>query len=193
MKTNRLNSCADAELVLGFQTTKSTDFFNELYRRYYRQVLRYCTGILHDGERASDIAQEIFIKMLDKIDSLHDPRVFTKWLFRVAHNHCIDFLKTSSRRSFVPLPQKLSLLDEELDLDQEMAMVSQTNARLEAIRQLPDGSRALLMAKYCEDKSIQDLQSEYGLSASAVKMRLARARQRVVGLYDDPYMETFSS
>lgn len=180
---NQLAQVAVAELVRDYQAQRAADVFSELYRRYYPKVLQYCTTILKDRPTAMDETQEVFLIAVEKIDKLRDPSTFVSWLFRIAHNECIDYLKARSRYSSDALDERFDLVDDSRDIHELEEMERQIIKVQALIEQLPTESRDFLQLKYLQGLSIQDLQSRYHLSESAVKMRLMRARARVVAQY----------
>ena len=176
-----LPQMTETQLASAYQRTHSGRYLGELYTRYYDNVFAYCLRFTHDREGALDIAQEVFLRAAERIGQLRHTELFAGWLFRIVRNECIDFLKgracdrmlanTATGYSeinsnpFIPSPAQ----------EKEQLL----NAMQTALAEADEGCRALLKEKYLEGLPITELQARYGLSESAVKMRLARARKRI--------------
>lgn len=180
-----LRTQSDADLVLLFQSGKDTELvISEFYQRYHDKVYHYCLRIVHDRDRALDATQEVFLRLAEKLHTLRSSALLTSWLFRIAHNECIDEAKFHQRWRATASEDCLHLADEEFDLDQAQQWERDLSHLDELMRALPEDARNLLYEKYCQGRSIQELMNQYHLSESAVKMRLARARHRMAELYD---------
>lgn len=171
----------EAQLAGAYQCTHNGQYFGELYTRYYENVYAYCLRFTHDREGALDIAQEAFLRAAERIAQLRSPRLFAGWLFRIVRNECIDYLK--DRNENVPLAQAESTLNDKnggpFSLSPAEEKEQLLNALQAALKEADESSRALLKEKYFEGLPISELQQRYGLSESAVKMRLARARKHI--------------
>lgn len=178
---------SDAQLVEQYQQSKNSDAFGVLYHRYYEKIFRYCFSILKDREAALDLSQEVFLKAAEHLDRLKNPLTFSSWLFRIAHNECIDHCKAGGKTTAIPDALQVSLQEEETDTELFLVREKQFDAMQELMQELGEDARTMLHLKYLEHYSIQDLQERYHLSESAVKMRLSRARHRIERLYQRRY------
>lgn len=174
---------SNARLVSSFQQEQSASALALLYQRYHAKVLQYCYTHVKDRNAAEDLTQDIFLRVTEKMDRLREPQAFVSWLFRIAHNECIDYLTNQSKYGVLPADERYDLADDEIDYEALMALDRQYDAIAELLSELPEESRCFLQQKYLEGVSIIDLQKRYGLNESAVKMRLARARAKIVKLY----------
>src|SRR2546425_4778775 len=71
----------------------NADAWGELYRLYAALIFRFCRRALPSREDAEDATMEIFVKLREKLDQYDPGRPFTAWLYKVAANHCWDFLR----------------------------------------------------------------------------------------------------
>ncbi len=169
----------DEQLVLTYQCTNDAAAFGELYQRYNKRVFLYCVKVLDNREDAMDLTQDIFVKIADQLLRLKDAAAFVKWLFRIAHNDCMDILTKNKKHQSTSIDSiqelEADVFDEEIALlkDQEIEQMES------ALTQLPEKEKSLLTEKYFEGKSVKDLMNKYQLSKSAVKMRLARSREKL--------------
>lgn len=178
---------SNAELVTRYQKRHDSRAFGELYNRYYEKVFRYCVKLTEDREAALDITQDTFLKVAEHLEDLRLPSTFTAWLFRIARHQCINFLHSRNRRRVITKEEYPEMEAEEIDMDYWLEKERRLTALDSLLDELNEGSREMLRLKYLEDYSVEDLQRKFGISESAVKMRLFRARDRVARLY---YQET---
>lgn len=182
MNNTNIKYLTDAQLVMLFQEGRCDDSFGELYRRYQAKIYRYCLTICKNQEEAYDIASETFTKAAEKIRTLKNPDLFSSWLFRIARNDCMNYLQRNQHRFLLDINAHMDLAYEDFDEESALARERLFDYINEALDDLAPDMRQMLLDKYCQKKSILDLQKDYGLSESAVKMRLARARKRIAKL-----------
>lgn len=75
------------------------DFINELFRKNYALVARWCLRFASDRESAADLAQEVFAKAYQNFASFQGQSEFSTWLFSIARNHCLNFVKANARQA----------------------------------------------------------------------------------------------
>lgn len=180
-----LNTLNETQLVLQYQNTKSDRIIGELYNRHHKNLISFCSKILNERELAKDLTQDVFIKISQKLSQLKDAHAFLKWMYQIARNTCMDYLRANKRLKFSELTE-LENLFEDIDTSEELTekeeMMRNVNVLLENLEPL---SKTLLIEKYYEQKTILDLSNKYGLSNSAVKMRLLRTKKRVESMYEN--------
>lgn len=179
----------DGELVLAYQRRKDNQALSTLYNRYYDKLFRYCYSMLTDRESALDMTQEVFLKAAQHLDRLKNPVTFPSWLFRIAHNECIDHCREKGKTTAFPDVLQDQLSDRNEDREQLQDRERLFDAMNLLMEELGEDARTMLQLKYLQQYSIQDLQKKYQLSESAVKMRLSRARHRIERLYHQQLSE----
>ena len=119
------------------------------------------------------------LKVMEKISSFKGDSKFSTWLFSITYNYCTDQLRKGKGKFSESIDSCLNLKDESSN-DQDFLMEEESRiCRINKIMQeIPLEDQQLLVMKYQFNKSIQELQLMYQLSASAVKMRLMRAREK---------------
>lgn len=182
---NGLRFSTDANLIMQYQLTNDSRCLGELYGRYHKKVYQYCLTFLRDKEAANDICQDIFIKVTENIGKLRINITFPAWLFRIACHACIDYAKEKSKIHHISFVDgAMDQEDETMDREELMNKDLQLETIFYLIENLTDSEKDLLKAKYVENLSIKDLQLRLGLSPSAIKMRLARVRQKLLKHYE---------
>lgn len=92
----------DEELVSRYraaQASEREEFINELFRRNYSRVARWCLRFAADRESAADLAQEVFAKAYQNLASFQGQSKFSTWLFVIARNHCLNVVRANTRQA----------------------------------------------------------------------------------------------
>lgn len=151
-----------------------------LYADYRRPVLAYLTRLVGDREAAEDLCQETFIKAMRGWDGRDPSASAVSWLYRIATNTAYDYLRRQRRIRFTPL------LDAEDSAGETIALGSRLDERepvLRALEQIPAMYRLPLVLHSYEGRSTQEIADSLGVSNSAIKTRLFRARERFRQVY----------
>lgn len=184
MKARQLKEWSDKDLISEYQVSSSAKCLEELYLRYHLKVRKYCYTILKDKETAGDLMQDTFIKVSSNLSKLKNATTFVGWLFQIARNLCLDHIKKQSKTKAERVEETLDLADEIIDLEDLEAKEFQISLMEILIDELNHEDKKMLKLKYVDKISIKGIQAEFDLSESAVKMRLARARKKVLRMYD---------
>ena len=93
----------DEELVSRYrsaaETSEREQYINELFRRNYARVGRWCLRFAADRESAADLAQEVFTKAYQNLSSFQGQSKFSTWLFVIARNHCLNAVRAKTRQA----------------------------------------------------------------------------------------------
>src|SRR5215472_18588491 len=92
---------SDEELVGCYRALagrRKEDFLNQLFERHHARVAAWCYRMTGDVDSASDLAQEVFLKAFQRIDSFRRDSKFTTWLYSIARNHCMDEMRSRAGR-----------------------------------------------------------------------------------------------
>lgn len=185
MKTSAFQLLPDTQLVIQYQKTADSQAFGELYKRYYPKLYKYCIVLTKDREVSLDLTQDVFLKTAEKLHTLQYPITFTAWLFRIAHNECIDYLKNAQKKRAIDIGECYEVAVE--PADETIREKELLFERMEqGLKTAGMETQALLKAKYVDKASIHDLTERYGISESAMKMRLSRAREKVAKYAQHP-------
>lgn len=153
--------------------------FNQLVRIYQQKVYWMVRKIVIDHDDANDITQEVFIKAWSALDNFRgDSRLYT-WLFRIAHNESLNFLKKKRRRYFLPINDVEGELAEKLESD---PLISGDEIQLKlqkAILTLPEKQRLVFNLKYFEDLPYEEMAEITGTSVGALKASYHWATKKI--------------
>jgi RNA polymerase sigma-70 factor (ECF subfamily) len=171
----------DRELVLQVQAGK-TDAFGEIIRRHHSWVIGFCRALLDDHTQAEDAAQEVFLKAYRCLPRFQGTSSFATWLHRIASNHCLDLLRSRSRRRTQSWDE---LLDSEGDSVERLlaAPPDEARAREDAdlvkrvLACLSPEYRLILTLREVQGLSYEEIAAAMDCSVDSVKARLQRARR----------------
>ena len=138
-------------------------------------ITKYCYNLLWDYHEAHDAAQEVFIKIMSRLDSFEEVGLIKPWLYRVAYTTCIDILRRRKlARLFVA---KESGLRDGVHLDSYNLGISQ---RLkDALSQLSVKDRALVYNRAVAQMEYSELESIYDAKSATLRKRYERARKKL--------------
>jgi RNA polymerase sigma-70 factor (ECF subfamily) len=176
---------SDEELVL---LMKSGDnrYFSVFADRYEKYILTRCKSYVKDADAAEDLSQEVMIKVFLQVANFRKEAKLTTWLFSIIHNACIDYLRSKKKRVHDVITEKLAEeVFEMVDSDEELTEEKTVEILETLLDQMTPEGKLVLLLKYKEKHSILDIQNSLGLSESAVKMRLKRAKEMLNKLYAD--------
>jgi RNA polymerase sigma-70 factor (ECF subfamily) len=164
--------------------------FNQMVLAYRKRILGTISRLIGRPEDVEDVAQEVFVRLYYSLDQLRTAEVFEPWLYRLTVNASYDYLRRVRRRG----ESRMADLSEQqvLMADSAAGGKKQAEDRQKAqIRELVDAlfrhvseeDRLLLTLKEVEGLSLKELEQVYGVNENALKVRLFRARQRVLKAY----------
>jgi len=178
MKTSELYLTEDEILI---QEIKNGDkeVFGELYRKYYPKVHRKCYSFTRNPSEASDLAQDILLKTFEYIHSFRGESKFSTWLYSITNNHCIEYIRKKNHHPETGLDEGYDIPDTEGKEEDGSAPEEMFLLLNKSLETLSSEEKELLYLKYEKNLSVKEIQGFLNLSASAVKMRLKRARDKV--------------
>ena len=165
---------SDDQLVALFRRGDD-DAFQVIHERYRQRLFAYARQMLHGSRSdAEDAMQDVFLRAYGALRADDRPVTLRAWLYRVAHNRCIDQLRR-------PLPAAVDLFDltrgASLQDPLEQAERREDLRRLVSdVRRLPEQQRSALLMREMEGLSYKELSDALGVSIPAVKSLLVRAR-----------------
>ena len=176
----------DFELIKRAQN-KDSAAFNEVVLAYRKRILGTIGRLIARSEDVEDVAQEVFLRLYFSLDQLRTPEVFEPWLYRLTVNAAFDYLRKQRRRLEFRMSdlseQQVLMADATAGAKVEHEEQAKKNVR-ESVDSLlgavSEADRILLMLKEVEGLSLKELEKIYKVNENALKVRLFRARQRVL-------------
>ena len=162
----------DRDLVERFQNG-DPEAFDDLYRRYFDRLHRYCLRHTRDSHEAEEVAQEAFVKALRSMHSLRGERRFYPWVTVIAKRITIDRHRKLSRVELTDAPDLGSV---EPDVEHLFAAVDAAHVR-EAMDHLGPRHREVLLLRETEGLSYAQIAEHLGVPVTTVEALLHRARK----------------
>ena len=153
-----------------------TDAYAHLVARYHVGLIIHCERLVGDRDQAEDIAQEAFIKAFNKLSEFKPAKSrFSTWLYRIATNKAIDYLRASKRK--VPV-EDIELVADEAAPDYE-AEETKREVRDAVAKLQPPTHRQVIEAYYWEGKSYEQIAEHLQVPLNTVRTWLRRAKQQL--------------
>jgi RNA polymerase sigma-70 factor (ECF subfamily) len=178
------------EALMGRVARGGADAFEVLLDRHFNSVATFCYTFCRDRDQAQDLSQEIFMRVYRNAASYRPVAKFTTWLYRVAANLCINESKKAKLRRTVSLDGPVGSDPDASRIVEKMsagdpgpltAAERHEAGRLieEAIDALPEDQRTTLVLVERQNLPYKDIADILGITVSAVKMRVKRARENL--------------
>jgi len=176
----------DEEIVLLILNSGNQELFEMLYSRYFNKVKDKCFSFLKDTKQAEEFANDILTKAYEKISGFKGRSSFSSWLYSITYNHCIDYLRVKKKLHYPNWndSNEIPEIIDESETDFEEANYENLLTILELIH--PE-EKVLLLMKYQDNVPIIQIAKTLRISEDAVKMRLKRARTRVIYMYQQKF------
>ena len=189
MATDAIHSLTDEALVEAIVKTNDTLLFEVLYDRYASMVYNKCYGFANGVDEAKDLTQDVFLRVFVKLASFKGKSKFSTWLYAFTYNHCVNYVTRNTAKKI----EKQSVSSDTIenigeDVDSTREFESMRVEQLKHVMELisPD-EKMILLLKYQDNLSIKELSQALEIGESAVKMRLKRAKEKLVQKYNNLY------
>ncbi|MEL6255354.1 MAG: sigma-70 family RNA polymerase sigma factor [Bacteroidota bacterium] len=179
------NTKEDRELVAAAQKGENKAF-ETLLKKYRKSVYYLLLKMVKNADDAEDLTQEAFAKAFNSIEKFDSKFAFSTWLFRIATNNCIDFIRKkrvqtisidSSIEGDDGSSMRFDVKDENLDPNETMLKQQRKRYLNMAIERLPEKYRTLVELRYFRELSYEEVATELSIPLGTVKAQLFRARE----------------
>jgi len=179
------NTKEDRELVAAAQRGEQPAF-ETLLKKYRKSVYYMLLKMVKNSDDAEDLTQEAFAKAFNSINKFDSKYAFSTWLFRIATNNCIDFIR-KKRVQTISIDQSVEgddgsnmtfdVRDDDLDPNDTMLKKQRAKYLTMAIDRLPEKYRVLVELRYFKEFSYDEVAKELQIPLGTVKAQLFRARE----------------
>lgn len=189
MKIDHTNKdLSDEDLVKAIVIKNDTLLFEILYDRYEKLVYNKCRGFSRSDDEAEDLTQDIFLKLFVKLKTFKGKSKFSTWLYAFTYNHCVNYVNRNTAKKIEKQSVDAENLKSEYYNPEEDERVIR-NLKVEklkvALEKISAEEKMILLLKYQDSLSIKDLTKVLDIGESAVKMRLKRAKEKLVNVYNE--------
>lgn len=178
---------SDEELIEHYRsepgTSRRNSFLNQLFQRHHARVASWCLRMTDDVNSAADLAQEVFLKAFQRIDTFRGESKFTTWLYSIARHHCLDELRSRAAR-----PEEI--VDTEADQIEDpgaeaISTVIERRQSQQIVRELIRGSldeteNKVMTLHYVHELPLDSITTLLGLTnPSGAKAHVVSARRKL--------------
>ena len=178
---------SDEDLVRSYIDSQNINYFNALYDRYSDKIFAKCYSMLKEVNASEDATQEIFVKILLSLSKFNFQSKFSTWVYSVTYNFCIDVIR-KNKKNILEYQENWSekgVIDSEIS-DHEI-LEKNVSQLYEVMEVMPTDDKMVLLMKYHDDMSIKEMSLILNKSESAIKMKILRAKERFVKIFDEKY------
>ena len=176
--------------------------FEDLVTEHEKGVYAIAQRMTGNAEDAADMTQETFIKAYNSLSSFRGDSKFSVWLYRIATNVCLDFLRSRSRKPTVSLSvedddgeeTQMDIADESQSPEQLLERGLTRDAVRRGLKSLSPEYRQILLLREIQGLSYEEIAEALALEVGTVKSRIFRARKRLCAfLLEDGNISEFSA
>lgn len=166
-------------------SSKDVNSFLKLEKKYKKLIRSLIKKMIKDDDDVDDLVQESFIKAYKALPSYHPAYTFSSWIYRIASNSCIDFMRKKKLNTF-SINQVSKKDDEEIifeiednDYKPDLGMLNseKTHALQNAIKDLPENYKEIIYLRHTEELDYQEIADKLNMPLGTVKAHLFRARK----------------
>ena len=148
-------------------------------RQHQGRICAIAYGYLGDQDEAFDLAQEIFVRVYERLDTCEDPEKFQSWLTRIARNACIDHLrrmKARPPRQDISADEMHNLAGGSSNPEQDWVRGRRKKLVFQAMQELSEINREIILLKDIQELPLDEIAGILKLPVGTVKSRSSRAR-----------------
>jgi len=183
---NAYSQFTDEELVQKIVASNNSLFFGVLYDRYSKMVYNKCYGFSKSQDEAEDLTQDVFLMLFVKLPSFQGRSKFSTWLYSFTYNFCVNYVNRNKQRKMSD--KSIPMDDAEYKLTAEVPDESiyelKASKLAKALNMISPEDKSILLLKYQDGASIKELSEVLELGESAIKMRLKRAKAKLLEIYN---------
>ncbi len=177
---------SDEELVKKIVFSRDSMLFGVLYDRYAKLVYNKCYGFAKSEQEAEDLTQDVFLMLFVKLSSFKGKSKFSTWLYSFTYNFCVNYVNRDKARKIKDKSSNLE--DSENWIPQDVTDESLYELKVEKLKKalelISPEDKSILLLKYQDGVSIKELETLLDVGSSAVKMRLKRAKIKIIEAYN---------
>ena len=167
--------------------TQQNKVFDKCFRSYYQVLCYFSYHYLKDTEKAEDIVQDVFLKLLNENILFDNEEHIKHYLYKAVRNSCLNHIKLTGIRSGI-----LESIHRDRDKDENNFFANVVRAEvyreiMKAIRELPHACVQVFQLAYVDGYSNEEIASQLSISINTVKVQKNKAkirlRQKLQGLY----------
>lgn len=183
---NSYKNLTDKELVQKIVKGNDPVLFGRLYDRYVTVVYNKCHGFSKSQDEAEDLTQDVFLMLFIKLRTYKGNAEFSTWLYSFTYNFCVNYVNRDKERS---MRDKTGTIDKKentlsVEVSDDSLLQLKVGKLKKALELISPEDKSILLLKYQDGVSIKELEELLKIGQSAVKMRLKRAKTKIIEAYN---------
>ncbi len=181
-KALKFSNFTDEQIIEKIIVEHDNELYEIIYDRYFNRIRNKCYSFLKNKTAAEEFTNDILSKVFEKLNGFKGKASFSSWIYSISYNFIIDYLRRKKQLHYPnwnhenEIPEIIDETDADLsDISYEKLLI--------IFELIHPEEKALLFMKYLDLLSLKEIATSLSISEDAVKMRLKRARARVVYLY----------
>jgi RNA polymerase sigma-70 factor (ECF subfamily) len=162
-----------------FSNNNSSYAFNLIIRKYQKQIYWHIRRIVISHDDANDIVQNTFIKVWENLKSFRKEAKLYTWLYQIATNEAINFLKKKRTKFLIPIVDVEAQLSEKLEDDNYFSGDEIQIKLQKALLTLPEKQRIVFNMRYFDELSYEEISEILGTSVGALKASYHHAMKKI--------------
>jgi RNA polymerase sigma factor (sigma-70 family) len=181
----RLESLKEDHQLIRDALGGDQDSFSKIMEKYKDSVGNIIYRIIHDKDELDDLTQETFIKAFASLKSFNDQYSFATWLYKIATNNCIDYLRKKKLKTFSinrnieheEGSSAFELPDTSYEADRYLIEEQRKRVIQDAINSLPEKYKMVITLRHQEEKNYDEIAEILEIPIGTVKAHIFRARE----------------
>jgi RNA polymerase sigma-70 factor, ECF subfamily len=184
-----LNNTTDEVLFTQYRRGNK-NAFHSIVQRHERALYNFVLRQVHVSSTAEDMVQETFVRVVQNADSFKEESRFSTWLYTIARNLCIDFLRKKAHKNHTSLDVSPDSQETNLALQERLATPelgadrNSINQQLQkhiqkAVETLPEEQREVFMLRHVTELAFKEIADIVGVNENTVKSRMRYALERL--------------
>ena len=170
----------DAILVSQFRDERTRSLaLHSIIKKYERKVYWHIRKIVIDHDDSDDVLQNTFIKVWENLANFREDSKLYTWIYRIATNEALAFLKKKRTKFFLPIVDVESELSNKIDDSSQFTGTEIERKLQKALLKLPEKQRLVFNMKYFDDMKYEDISEVLGTSVGALKASYHHAVKKI--------------
>lgn len=175
----KYKNLSDEEIVSLIRSEEKPGLYEVLFNRYRSKVRDKAYSFLKNRNQAEEFATDILARAYEKLDGFKGNSSFSTWLYTITYNYCIDYLRLKKKSHYPEWSSQNELPEIVDEIDEDLTDVNYQKT-IKIMDIIHPEEKAILLMKYQDNLSVKEIGKALRITESAVKMRLKRARARVL-------------
>lgn len=167
--------------IINYVLEGKTDYFGTLMNKYHNEIYSFVFNMLGNYDETEDLVQEIFIKTYNSLESYNFTKsAFRTWLYRIASNHCINYLKSSAYKRQTKNELDVSFIIDDSDIEAEVIKEKQIKQILEVMKKrLSQKHQKILILHYFSGLSVKEISTALEIPEKTIYKALKSSIEKI--------------